>query len=476
MAKREEFHLHASDYQNDPDEERFKISTIDYLTARTYNNYALFFKLDEADKSNVAAVLKEGLERTVSQCRQLVGMVEKDGDGHHSIVKKRESTIKFVVRWLDTPEDNFPSFSDLEKSGFTSPSLGDIAVFSIEGMTYGEKPECSLNANPVMAAFQANFIPGGLIFSMHHHHVANDIMGWASEVHQLAENCYSIVNHTVPPSWDPACLDHTRFLPKDIPEEDKIDGPSPPERHPDHRPSSFVLFHLPKSKAAELKKIATPTDGAWISTYDALSSFIWRILTKHRAPMYKPNMSSSILWGEAVNMRHRLHPRPPERIQGNVLFSALSTTTPVQQPSIAEVISEAPLSRLASYIRSLTNSATEGSLNKVLDMVAPVRDKTSLLLRANSFPPMSIIMTDWRDSRICEADFGFGRPVAFRHPTSVLAEGIVVIYPPRPTGDPDEGCEILIALENELIEKVKEDEETRKYFEFRGVETAFLSS
>lgn len=470
MPRKEEYRLYPFGYEDDPDEERFRLSTLDYLTTQTYNNYALFFKVNEEEKSTVAAVLKQGLELSLGQARHLVGTIEKNEYGDdHSFVKKRDSTVGFTVQWLDSPVDNFPSYSDLEKAQFVSSSLGDITVLSVDGMTYGEKPECSPNASPIVSAFQANFIPGGLIFNMHHHHYANDVMGWASFVHQLAENCYSIINNTPGPSWDPACLDHARFT-KDAPEEAKVEGPSPPDRHPDHRPSSSLLFHLPKSKAAELKRIASPTDGSWISTYDAFSAFIWRVLSRNRAPVYNPDLASPTVWGEGVNMRRRLNPRAPERIQRNVCYAALSTTAAPTQLTAAEIISEAPLSRLAAYIRKLTDGTTEESLTKALEAVAPIRDKTSLFMRINSLPPMSIAVTDWRDTCIFEADFGFGQPKAYRHLFDTVTEGLIMVYPPRITGDPDEGCELLIACENELIKQVIEDPEMKEYFEFRGFE------
>lgn len=50
MPKIEESQIHPLGWENDPEEERFKLSTLDYLSARTYNNYALFFQLDDADK------------------------------------------------------------------------------------------------------------------------------------------------------------------------------------------------------------------------------------------------------------------------------------------------------------------------------------------------------------------------------------------------------------------------------------------
>ncbi|KAI1105773.1 acyltransferase [Jackrogersella minutella] len=471
MPKKEEYRLHPWGWENDPEQESFRLSTLDYLAACVYNNYAIFFKLDEqADKSRIAAVIKEGLERTLAQARHLVGNIEKNEHGDHSFVKKKDSTVGFIVQHLDSPEDDFPPFSELEDVHFASSYIGDkIPVLSWNGLTYGERPECHPDASPFVSAFQANFIPGGLILNMHSHHYANDVMGWASVAHQLADNCASIFNQTPAPSWDMQSVHHTRFIAPEIAEEAKIDGPSAPSRYP-HPPSTALLLHLPKSKAAEIKKLASPTDGSWISTYDACSAFLWRYLSKHRATLYEPDPMESSLWGEAINMRPRLSPREPERIQRNVFFAALSATAPTKLTN-AEVISEAPLSRLASYIRGLTNSMTEEALGKALETVAPIRDKTSLFIRIDSFPPLTIIMTDWRDTKIIDADFGFAQPKAFRHLfTNKIDEGLVIIYPPRATRNPDEGYEFMIPFEKQLVAQLTRDPEFQEYFELRGYE------
>jgi hypothetical protein len=57
MPKILEYQLHPMGWQNDPEEERFKLSTLDYLSAMTYNNYALFFKLDDSQKRSVHVVM-----------------------------------------------------------------------------------------------------------------------------------------------------------------------------------------------------------------------------------------------------------------------------------------------------------------------------------------------------------------------------------------------------------------------------------
>lgn len=63
MPKIEEFQLRPFGWESAPEEERFKLSTLDYLSAMTWNNYALFFKLDDAEKRLV--LRRSSLTRSV---------------------------------------------------------------------------------------------------------------------------------------------------------------------------------------------------------------------------------------------------------------------------------------------------------------------------------------------------------------------------------------------------------------------------
>jgi hypothetical protein len=407
MPEQQVYRIHPFGWENDPEEERFKVTTLDCLSVQTYNNYALFFRLADEDKRNTAEVLKAGLERTLSQTRHLCGTIEKDTTGGHSFYKKRDSTVQFVVQWLESEED--PSFDEIEQSHFSAVKLGNLSTWSVPPMTYGEKPEANPDNSPVVAAYKANFVRGGLVFIMHHQHYSNDVMGWAGLTHQLAENCYATVNKTPFPDWDPKSLDRSRVTKPEPPEEAKVDGPPAPERHPEQRTGISLLFHLPKSKAAELKRLATPEDRAWVSTYDAFSAFIFRHLTRLRAPVFKPDMDSSLFWVEAADMRRRFHsPKVPPRLQGNIMSAAISATAPVPAPTVSEVISGWPFWRLAACIRALTNSVTQENLDVMLDMVAMVRDKSTLNVRIDAQPPMSILQTDHRDANITAATLGLG--------------------------------------------------------------------
>ncbi|PWY85041.1 hypothetical protein BO70DRAFT_379138 [Aspergillus heteromorphus CBS 117.55] len=454
MAKQEAYHLHPAGWENDPEEERFRFSTLDYLTACSFSNYALFFKLDDGAKQNAVDVLKAGLQQTLSQVRHLCGTIEKDPNGGHSFVKRKESTVHLFVQWLDGVGEDYPTFDHIEESHFRGTALGDLSLWSVSPMTYGQTPEAHPDSSPVVAAFKANFIRGGLVFNMHHHHYANDVMGWTGFTHQLAENCNAIFTNPAFPKWDPACLDLSRITKQEPPEEAKVAGPAPAEHPPNHRSEVSLLFHLPASKAAELKKLATPTDGSWVSTYDAFSAFIWRILSRLRAPIFKLDMSSHLFWSENVDMRRRLQsPKCPPRTRGNVLSGAISN-----------------IALLASYIRKLTNSVTQESLDQQLDSVATIRDKTALCVRLHSYPPLTIIQTDHRDANVNVADFGFATPVTYRNLCDDITQGVMYIYPPRLGLGSDEGCEFSIAYEKHLARELIEDPEWNKFFEYRGVD------
>ncbi|KAK8136798.1 hypothetical protein PG984_004738 [Apiospora sp. TS-2023a] len=446
MSRVEESQLHPFGWKNDPEEERFKLSTLDYLS------------------------------RTLSQIRHLVGTIEKDDTGHHDFVKRKDSTVKLVVQHLDSAEDKFPSLDELEKEHFLGDTLGGIHLLSNSTMTYGVKSEADPDRNPVVSSYKISFIRGGLIFNMHSHHYSNDIMGWSSFTKQLAENCYAVAYKSGFPSWDPKCLDRSRFVAPPILPELRASAAVPPPRaslHQDHVFSQCVLVHVPKSKAAALKEAAWPDDGTWISTYDAVMAFLWRTLSRIRAPLYKPDPVAGLIFCECINLTKRLtKPRFPAHTQGNLFAVVASPTCPVVPPlTVAEVASDAPLWQLARYIRQMTASLTDEMVDDLVKTYAPFRDKQELSVRPDSFLPMTLLLSDWCDAYICNWDFGFGRPLAYRHLFDTITRNLVIIYPPRrgPAGE-DEGMELQIAIEKELAQQPRKDPEWNKYTEFRGID------
>jgi hypothetical protein len=50
MPQIEGFHLRPLGWETDPEEERYKVSTLDYLSPAAYDSYALYFKVDGSEK------------------------------------------------------------------------------------------------------------------------------------------------------------------------------------------------------------------------------------------------------------------------------------------------------------------------------------------------------------------------------------------------------------------------------------------
>lgn len=154
------------------------------------------------------------------------------------------------------------------------------------------------------------------------------------------------------------------------------------------------------------------------------------------------------------------------------MFGAMSVTGkgPARPLTASEVISEGSLSDLALFIRQLTDGVNQEDLDKRLEMVAAIRDKTNLFLRTDTFSPMSVMMTDWRSTNIAAADFGLARPTTFRHVSDNYTRCIVQVLPPRAAApDSDEGCEFVVTYEKDLAKTLIGDPEWNKYFEYRGL-------
>ncbi|KAF2035276.1 hypothetical protein EK21DRAFT_54694 [Setomelanomma holmii] len=480
MPKIEEFQLHPYGWESDPQEERFRLSTLDYLATTTWTNTALFFKLNDDEKMlllnhKATEILKQGLERTLSQVRQFVGTIERDEDGQHSIVRKRTSTVRLVVQHLDTPDDSFPAFEEIAKAYFLSPLLGDIDALSNLPMTCGNKPEAHPDNSPAITSYKVNNIRGGIIFNTHDHHYANGLVGKVGFLKQLAENCYAIAKSTQLPSWDMNCLDRARFgIPGfDKPsssKEQQIEAPPRALKNTQHRPSQALMFHLPKSKAQELKKAASPSDGSRISTFDAIVALMWRVQCRIREPIYKPGLDYKPLYAQGVSIA-KLFKDVPARLQGNLQIDVSSTIFPNTELTLAEIISDVPLSKLATYTRRMTDSVTQEMLTARLEQHAAVRNKHDLSIRVESFPPLALLVSDWRMADLCKMDYGFAEPSAWRHLFGGVPLCQSIVYPPHkgPAGD-EEGLEVQFTFEHELVPQLLKDPDWMGYFEFRGVD------
>ncbi|KAK4202636.1 hypothetical protein QBC40DRAFT_294691 [Triangularia verruculosa] len=454
------YQLHPFGWENDPDVERRPVGLLDYFMPQTYNNYALFFRFaspsaSEGDTAQVVETFKTGFEHLFSQVRHLVGRLERNHDkpGELQYVRIKGDTVRFDVQHLDSAEagGKVPSIDELEEKHFGGVLLGDLKIWSIPGMTYGAHLPAHPSQTPIISAYKLNFIPGGFILNMHHHHFANDVIGWVGYTTQLSRICQAISRRDTPiPSFPESCLDNSRLNPP----SPVSDTPLPPLEYTPRDPTKkgvSLLFHLPQSKAAALKTLALSQveQGKWISTFDSLAALLFRSLV--RLSPSPPDADAVPFYTHAINLRPRLSPPLHGGHQFNCIGCPLSLSPPpgVVQPRTRDVVEGWSLGRLAGYIREMTRGVAEvgnGVLEGMLREMGEKGDKGGLSIRLDELPK-----------------------------GGVVDQGGVVVYPSRGgvKGEEEEGIEFVVFVggtEEEAVGRLTGDEEWMRWFEFRGVD------
>lgn len=146
MPSRQVFQLHPFGWESDPDEERFKVSIIDRTPVTSYTQYVVYFRVDDADKDHAVDVLKAGLEKTLSQAKYFCATIESDPEGGQSFVKKKETTVDFILRRLDLPGDEYPLLDEIEAAYFSARSQGDVNIWGQSSLLHSHL--CSIDQFP----------------------------------------------------------------------------------------------------------------------------------------------------------------------------------------------------------------------------------------------------------------------------------------------------------------------------------------
>lgn len=469
--------------------QRFRLSTNDLLNpSPVYVPVSLFFSVPDQHKHSTIQLLIAGLRKTLAQCRFLVGTIEMDRRGEYCIVSRRESAVDFIqhVPDQDTPgQVPFPSHETLEANRFCIPDYSDMARLRVQALSCSQNSAAPENKPPVIG-FQVNFIPGGIILSIHFHHWAMDYCAFAAIVQQWAGNTYALTHHGPYPDIAPACLDRSRLLrTSDFSTESHAIHHEPVPVHADAATADLIpelaqtssvsvyLFSLRRSKAEALKAsviAAAGGESCRISSYDAFIALWWRVLTRARAKFHSSeNLSAPADFVEAVNIRRKLEPPLPDGYLGNAVLFATAMSQQ-QKLTIADVMELASLGTIASYIRRISDSVdaafVERQLNQILERQRDVDGKQV----PHSVSPLAFTVNDWRAHNVYNANFGFGKPTGLRHLFGVMP--VLVVLPLKSVDDESgETFEFLVPVENEIIDDLVCDTDVREWFEFHGVES-----
>ncbi|KAH8654840.1 transferase family-domain-containing protein [Ilyonectria robusta] len=479
-----ELRVHPKEWDAGPAYERYPLSLMGHIMPKIYVPVVEVFALPETIEAEATVQnLTAGLEFAISQFPILSGVLEMDATtGRMWVARRRDSTVSLHVKYM-LREDDFPSYKELAEKDFPPGSLtGSQLLPEFVTAKQLHSPLGDNNEDGItVAAFQLNFIRGGLIIGLAIHHSVSDGPGCDGFLTTWAENTVAAAK------GDPFIPAKQQFgirgSPLDVesPTSDRMEElksklavvkdaggpmPLPPA---DFKMPSLVpqMWHFAKSKTDLLKKKASSEGGSWISTYDAIMAVLWSSVTRAKLEMLHPNLESKATLVHAVDTRKVWEPPLSERFMG------VGTSAARCEPlTVKDIIAPGNLPKLATAVRASITAMTPQYLSGLLQWIAGHEDQRWLEINVNSFLGMDFGGSSWQGMKVYEThDFGFGLPSALRWPSPAL-EGFVLLYPSRAgTRDAknDEGIEVCVCLEESCQKRLMEDQVLLEYAELRGL-------
>lgn len=474
-------------------DEVVQLADLDVIEPKLYVHMIEVFSLKpDSDKQQILENLTEGLSRTLAEYPILVGSLHFDNEAKRIVVKRTPaSSVTLAIKEpaLNGTSD-IESFATLDKHDFPVHLLDASKVLpsSVVG-TFPVPAQDIWTDGPAVCAFQVTFIDGGIVLALAITHQVSDGMGCETLLTSWSRNSYALSKGTANGTVDPAAMPDRTILsakgkPITSPEElkklgDKFptykarDGPPAPP------PTDFKMpvvktriWHVPSSKLKELKALASapaPDGGntGWVSTYDALLAILWRAIVRAKQPLLKPDPAAPSKAIHAVNARGRTEPAIPDNYIG------VAVTLP-QSPelTVADVLSPdlgSALPLLARTVRAATNQVAPSYVADLIKWAGSCPDLRWVELDMHWVLGLDCMAFDWHTMKSYEVhDFGFGRPAALRWPHPQF-EGFFFVLPTRTTkGNPDEGLEICLGLEESCYPNLQTDEEFLRFAEERG--------
>lgn len=479
--------------------ERFELSDMDHTMPKIYVQIAEIFELPpDADRGGIVQSLAKGLAFALGQYPVLAGVLRMDAsNGRMWVVKQRDSTVGLFVKDASAPagkEHHLPSFEYLEADDFPVQLIDGHKVLPkivTEKQLFSPLGENADDDATIISTFQITFIDGGLILAAAIHHNCSDGPGCNGFLTTWAENSAAASRGEPFKPIDVANTARDQLsAPKPSAERwQELDGKFPILKNlrapPPAPPADFMMpnlkirmWHVPRSRAAELKALCAQADEEkWVSTYDCIMALFWKTITRAKLPLLKPAMSKEVILVHAVNTRNMLEPPLPDRFLGNAV--ALPR---VPIDSIEELVRDGNdnLPQLAAAVRESIKTITPQYAAELPEWVAGLEDRRYIAITMDSFLGMDLAGTSWQAMTPYEHhDFGFGLPKAMRWPHPQF-EGYVFVLPSRAAAkkdkqdgsgdDNDEGLEICVCLEESCHDRLLRDAELLRFAQPRGLD------
>ncbi|KAI3332860.1 transferase family-domain-containing protein [Ustulina deusta] len=426
---------------------------------------------DSYDADEVFSILQQGLEAAKERIPTLGCEGVPDTEAKQAGVlklQKYDDYESITKKDLRAPGAFPHAYADIKAKGFPVEAFdGDLLCRRFTWPVPGDRL-------PV-ADFQANFIPGGLILSCCCFHVFGDAIAYYTWLETWAEECCRLQGSTGPRSEIPDAFftDREKHMkpsgrhagkPEDHPEVLVL--PFTPEGAPPKmisREHVGQVFRLSAEQLATLKADAAPknasepSDGAWVSTNDALSALMWRSVMAAQFPLEELEGDPTSVFNIAVDGRSRTDPPVHPRTLGNWLGWVMPAMP------IRKMLSRESVADPALVIRQAVSKLNDQYVDSLSTLFENVVDVNRVVATAFvDVPGNNCVQTSWINLGVYGLDWGKtlgGKIQAIRSPDVGVINGGSLVLPALPGG----GIELIIGVESKCLPRLLKDPLLAKY-------------
>lgn len=223
----------------------------------------------------------------------------------------------------------------------------------------------------------------------------------------------------------------------------------------------WKTFRFTAANVAMLKKAASKlcdpeSDVPYVSSNDAISTFIWSRLANVRSAWLPKDSNTQLV--RACNGRLRLDPPIPENYLGHSIICCY-TTIPLQN-----VLND-DFSTTTIKARRTILSTNDNKMRSFFDILKGEKDKTTFNYGTAMNEEADVLLTSFVSQKLYHEGFGsLGQPVFIRRPRRPNAPGLMYMMPATREGHVD----LVACLKEKDFEGLKGDERWNEVVEFLG--------
>ena len=440
-----------------------QLAPIDHLSPRVHTAKIIYFCTNE-NPEKILTTLRDALAKSISAFPIIGGSI--------GLMKQAPQIGTLAVQAPFFTAEEILTRRDLRETyDYETIRKEDFPLDAVEFKLV--VPDLGANHSRVLLV-QANFIHGGLVLTVAVHHNVVDEAGIFMIMKLLASYCRGDDGSLlIKPEWTDTtpllngkgngCLeDHPEY--KLRPAEESATQVTTYQEYIAGSGTASAILFFPDEALERLKKAAMRVEAVrWISTNNALCALVWSSATAARKLGKDVPYS---MFNMVVDGRARMDPPMSSEYIGNVVFVTTRSILPIPSLDVANIADTAL--NIRESVLAINNEVIKDKIAAVMG----VDDIGRLAPRGYSSQGRHLACTSWAGQLYYTLDWGkeLGRVKRLRFPKS-LSDGIFVIFPRIPANDDvglgEGGIEIQIGLDEEGLERLREDKDLNQYVQWR---------